>query len=113
MKPFHLMRHEIDHYAATVSTVRGEDGVAYGRHPTNEADPCNMQEATSEIVELYKGRKERIKASCFLVDEDVFNQIHERDLLVFKGINFVVVGKQDLCFAGEVMRVDLAEDLGG
>jgi hypothetical protein len=107
------MKHSIDHYSAIVSTVRGSDEVDFPKHPTNEAVPCNLQEATSEIVELYKGRKERIKASCFLCDKDVFNSIHERDLLVFQGINFYVIGKQDLCFLGEVFRVDLAEDLGG
>jgi len=108
-QPQSLMRHRIDHYQATFVKQAGEKVATYTL--TNEDVACNWQEATSELVTEYMQRGEKIKAVCFLCNQEAYEAISTKDRLIFGGHNFRVIGKQDLCTLGKIFRIDISEEV--
>jgi len=110
-QPKSLMIHTCNHYAATFTKEAGARVASYPTHPTNEDLPCNWQSPTSEVIEIYLQREEKLKASCFLVSKTIFDGINVKDRIEFDGINYRVMGKADLCSRGRVFRIDVSEEV--
>lgn len=107
--PKQLMKHKFDHYKPTFTIVNGEQIATYAI--THKDIPCNSQDATVEIVDLYKQRKERIKAVIYLVDYEVFQDIAVEDKITSNNKSFRVIGTVNLCNFNQVFRLDLEEVL--
>jgi hypothetical protein len=103
------MRNSFDHYRTAYTIVNAEQVPAYTIQ--NEGIPCFVQDATVEIVEYYKTRRERVKAVIYFVDGKVYNAIDVADRIVTGGSNYRVINKLNLCSFDTVFRIDLEEEL--
>lgn len=102
-----LLYHRFDLYPLVVS--------GYDRQQTYptllyKSVPCNVQDAGSEILQQYKQRDEQCNQVCYLLDKAVFNAVNISDRIVFNGLNYRVVKKNDLCNRGKIFRLDLVEE---
>lgn len=104
------MIHKIDHYAQSITRVKGEDQAVWNTL-THGNIPANVQEAQPEIVEQYKARELRLKQSAFIVNGTVAAAIHDNDQIEFRGKRYGVAGVVNLSNRDCVWRIDLAEVL--